>query len=246
MSFFNNRVRAIYWILVVVIVSYLVLQRYSDISRGHATPVDIGLVLIWIALLLIPLFQEVDIFGVRFRREIDSLKTEVGEKFVDLKSEIQQTIGVHSQINPQFYLGQPPPDSQLPAMEKVFKGLLKDALKEEGKKTTTKMPKLSVPETATLSFSIRYEIEKELRRIAEKHIGLPIESETSRGFLISPGRTARKLARLEIINPATATVIEELLPVVNSGIHGRDISDDKISFIKDVSPSLIKYLKGID
>lgn len=59
---------------------------YDDFT--HIKGNGIILFLIWIALLLWPLFKEINLFGLGLKKEIDSLKTELKEQRLELKEQI--------------------------------------------------------------------------------------------------------------------------------------------------------------
>ena len=63
-----NRLKIVWWLLITGFFVYLLSQRYESIIGGASTPIDIVLFLILAALLIIPLFQEVNIFGVSLKK----------------------------------------------------------------------------------------------------------------------------------------------------------------------------------
>ena len=67
-----NWLKIVWWLSLVCFFAYLLFERYDSIINGVATAIDIIIFLIFIALLIIPLFQEVNIFGVGFKKENDN------------------------------------------------------------------------------------------------------------------------------------------------------------------------------
>jgi hypothetical protein len=57
------------------------------IISGMATPFDIFVFLILVALLLVPLFQEVSFFGISLKQELDELKAHVSSEITGLESD---------------------------------------------------------------------------------------------------------------------------------------------------------------
>ena len=51
--------------------------RLPSLSAGDAVPADIVIFLVWIGLALAPTFSEIELFGLRFRQEIEQIKREV-------------------------------------------------------------------------------------------------------------------------------------------------------------------------
>jgi hypothetical protein len=80
-------------------VTYFGWQRYDSFPKGSVTVLDVFIFLIWMALLLIPLFKEVKFFGIELKQEMDSLRKEVKEQIVNLRSEIQTSISLQNRIN---------------------------------------------------------------------------------------------------------------------------------------------------
>ena len=94
-----NWFKILWWIFLLLIVTYFGWQRYDSFAKGSVTVLDVFVFLIWMALLLIPLFKEVKFFGIELKQEIDSLRKEVKEQIVNLRSEIQTSISLQNRIN---------------------------------------------------------------------------------------------------------------------------------------------------
>ncbi len=249
-----NWLKIIWWFLLVGFFAYLLFQRYGSIMSGVATATDIVIFLILIALLAIPLFQEVSLFGVSFRKEIDNLRTEFKEQIINLRSDIQNTINMRTEISPQIYLT-PPTDSELPSIEERIRPILEQTLTELGISRPVPTPKeLTVPSDTNYLFTVRYTIESELRRIWKqrrdriREIGLltgqsitDIEKPPLSVFQIT-----RLLTESEIISPQLSSVIREVHRVCSPAIHGEEVSQTAVGFVRDAAPELIASLKAIN
>lgn len=53
---------------------------------------DIIIFLIWIALLLVPIFEEIGLFGIKLKREIQDLKTDLTGQILSLRTEVHNSI----------------------------------------------------------------------------------------------------------------------------------------------------------
>jgi hypothetical protein len=188
----------------------------------------------------VPLFQEFSFLGVSWKKEIDRLRTDVREQILTLKSEIHNTINQRAEISPNIYL-RPPADSELPLKEKNIEKIVEQILTERGvEKTTPKEDELTVPPDATYLFSVRYAIENELNRIIN----------TIKSIDDTFGKYTRtiiqKLDFMKYMGWLTRDYIDALrdvLAICNAAIHGEDISEAKINFVRDISPGLIETLK---
>jgi len=106
-----NWLKIVWWLSLVCFFAYLLFERYDSIINGVATAIDIIIFLIFIALLIIPLFREVNIFGIGLKKEIDyprpspdsklpeirkiaeaTLKEELGEQAVEPQPTLEATI----------------------------------------------------------------------------------------------------------------------------------------------------------
>jgi hypothetical protein len=239
-----------WWFLLVGFFSHLLYQRYDSIMTGAATATDIVIFLILIALITIPLFHEVSLFGVGFRKEIDNLRTDVREQIINLRSEIQNTINMRAEISPQIYLA-PPTDSELPSIEERIRPILEQVLKEQGIERPVLPPEdRIVPDNTQYLFSVRYALEKELRRIWQ-------DSKTE--IILWKGQRASDvewrprpfvqilqfLSDSGILVPEVHNGIREVYAICSSAIHGGDISEAKINFVRDVALGLIESLKAV-
>src|SRR2546425_4807005 len=95
----------ILWGAIVAVLSTFVVYRFDAISRGSATPMDMAILLVWIAVLLGPLFQEVSVFGVQIKREIGALREEVREQLWTIRNEIRNSVAIGAEVSPTFNIG---------------------------------------------------------------------------------------------------------------------------------------------
>ena len=150
--------------------------RWPELVAGRAVPADIFVFFVWVALLLAPAFQEVEFFGLKFRQEIKQAKDELKSEITSMRVDLQNAVAVT--VNPHITIPPPPPDSQLPALqERINKGL-REVL-EEFRKVAQKassdgdigashtMSMVGVSNDVSFLFAVRYEIERQLRRIAQ-------------------------------------------------------------------------------
>jgi len=241
--------RVVWWLLLVGLATYFLWQRFDSITSGATNATDIVIFLIWIALLTIPLFQEVSIFGVSFKKEIDNLRTEFKEQINYLKSDIQNTISMRTEISPQIQILTPPTDSEVQDLKKDFKSILEQTLKEKGLEKPTS--KLEIPDDNKFLFAVRYAIENELRRIWKQWQARVEEVRLWTGQFAeelerpqSVFQIVRSLNELRIIDPGLSSVIREVYRACSPAIHGEYVSQTVVGFVRDVSPSLIASLQA--
>jgi len=167
----------ILWVVLIVGGLFFLNKRYTSVNGSFKT-VDIIILLFWIALLLMPFFQEINFYGLKLKKEIDELKFDVNKQFIDLsrqfinlRSEINNSNDIHSNFTYNFNSTPPNrvPDDQLPKYEK----LSKQHLEKEREFWEIKIPAneselTKVPDDVIYLFSVRYKIETELKRIIKE------------------------------------------------------------------------------
>ena len=224
-----NWAKIIWWFSLVGFFAYLVWQRYMFIIGGDSTTIDIILLIIVFALLLIPLFQEVSIFGVSFKKEIDSLKDEI----INLKSEIYSTQNV--------YVYPPPsPDSKLPEIRKIAKATLKEELRELPVESLP-APEPTIPNDVSYLFNTRYNIENELKRIID-FCWMGQDKEFYPKTVI---QKLEFLVHMKVIYRNLAYILKEMYAWCSAAIHGEQISKQAVQWIRQDAPGIIEALKVI-
>jgi hypothetical protein len=161
---FPKTFKIFWWVLLIGFSALYVIIRYDSIMAGNSSYLDIIVFLCFFSLLLMPLFQEIDIFGFRLKREIDLLRHDVKEQILNLRTQIQNTINFQPEISPRFYYGQIPTDEQIQALEQRLSQIVKKTHREHEKKGPERL-EFSAPENTKYLFMVKFEIEKEIKRI---------------------------------------------------------------------------------
>lgn len=202
---------------------------------------DLFIFLLFVALLLVPVFQEVSFFGVKFKQAIDELQKNIATRLAVLKADIQTSINNTSNVN--VTLPSAPPDEQLANLEGRVKSAVSDTLRELGV-TAERMspsPTTQADDDTLFLFHTRYTIERKLRRIASVFVDFS-EKRSPRpvGFLTSV------LVKNEVMNPQLAQAIREVYSVCSPAVHGEETSDAQVAFVRDVAQRVIDALTEIE
>lgn len=237
-SYLINNFNILWWIFLILVGAYFIYQRYDFIINDSASILDIIILLIWISLLVMPLFQEVNFYGLKLKKEIITLKSDLKEQIINLRSDVQNSIDFKTEINPQINLFSSSSDSQIPTIKVKHHEILQETLKKQG--IEVKSEKIETPENAIYLFSVRLEIEKELRRIWNQRF---VDVETKR--LMQINRIANYLVETELIDSRLGGIIREVYAICSQAIHGEDVSKIKVDFVREIAPELITSLKGI-
>ncbi|WP_024333391.1 hypothetical protein [Desulfotignum balticum] len=238
----SNWFKIPWWILITGFTGYIFYSRWGYISEGKSAPVDIFIFLVLVALLLAPIFQEVSLFGLKFKQEVDKLKEHVSTQLAIFKADIQTVISNSVNTSVTVSSGTPPTDDQLPKIEEKIRETLREYLGE------TQLPpiKESVSDLLTIDkktqflFQTRYLIEKNLREITA---ALGIQEEYRRPIPIS--KLTSILINHELLNPKIAHAIREVYSVCSPAIHGEEYTDAQFEFVRDIGPEIIRSLEKL-
>jgi hypothetical protein len=226
-----NWFKIIWWTALLSLTTWTLFKRYNAIIDGHSVPFDALVFLVWVALMLAPIFNEVSLFGLRFKQAIDELK----QQLTEVRNEIHNKIMVSSTINLT-----PPTDQKIQETEEKYKIPLDEILKELGVKFKEQKIEIGdIPENNQFLFSIRFKLEQELRRIWRRRINNQIRQ-------ISLLDVMRDLWVEKVIDDKIFEPMRQVIAVCNYGIHGEDVSTNQISFVKRFGPKLISFLTEIE
>jgi hypothetical protein len=235
-----NWFKIAWWVLLSIVLSTFLYRRYPDMIVGRAAAADIVVFVIWVALLLAPIFSEVSLLGISLKQEIQEFKGAMAAQLADVRSEIRNAIDVRTTISPQIVFPPTPPDSHLPGLQMQIKAALSEALASHGIPGVEPEPVISVPRDIEYLFAARFQIENELRRIAG------FESESSRSKRAAPVFSLLALlSNKEVVEAGLAQSIREIYAVCSAAMHGEEITQAKLSFVKEVAPALIATLRAI-
>lgn len=239
-----NWLKISWWVVLTGLLTWFLYERSSALFAGQAVPADIVVFVIWVALLLAPLFNEVSLLGIKLKQEIDELKGQVASQISDVRNEIRNSVDARASVSQQFTIPMPAPDSQLPAIEAKIKQVISEALSSHGFSQERVLP-LAAPDEVGFLFAARYNIERELRRIADSRQVLTNDVSPMRRRPMQVYQLVAALAESGRIDPQMAHAIREVYAVCSPAIHGEAVSDVQVGFVKDVAPGLVGALKAI-
>lgn len=186
--------------------------------------------LLWIVLLLLPLFSEMEFFGVKFKRELEKSKNEIS----NLKEQIFNLKINNSLINsPSFsvYTSSPVPSES--EVNKTLQSIEKD-------QEDSLLPEENIDEfasdTTIYLFKVRLTIEKILSGLCNKLIyqGPPNVSQ----MLAFASQTFQ-------FKSQTVDYIKQINSICNKGIHGEIVSEKYIQLVKVLLPQVLSDLNAI-
>ena len=231
-----NWFKILWWALLFALLTFFLFQRYPDLVEGRATPSDVFIFSVWAVLVLVPLFQELNLFGIELKQELRELRSELKSELLNLRSEIRTTAEAQARV----YLV-PLTDAELPALEKRAQIAVKKTLQEHGSPHEPSLTsRISVDDYTQSLFEARYSIERELRRIAMTRLDIGGER--------NPRPIVEILGMLiesQLLDLGLASAIREVYAIGSSAIHGQSPSEAQVRFVENVLPGLLKALHAI-
>lgn len=241
-----NWFKIVWWIILLGFTGTILLLRFEAITTGQSVLFDVFIFLIFIALMLVPIFSEIEFFGIKLKKELKELKDDMNIKLGDIKNEIHNS--QTQTVNQTFQtLGPPPPDNKLPELQDEIEKLAHIKFYTMGAVTVPKDVKvagrLDVPKDNLLMFQVRYNIEKQLRRIwTERYNGNEFDERLKHQPLT---RIIQELTHSELINANFYGIVREILSICNYAIHGEEVTENQISFVTKNAKQIIDYLSQI-
>ena len=214
--------------LLFVSLTWLIVLRYPAIASGTSSTSDIVILLLWLALLLAPLFQEVNLFGLHLKRSIESLREQVQNLMFTVQSQTQ-SVSIHN-------YPVPPSDSEIDermreAQKVLGTGLSIRSLQEDS---------LSQDPETNLLFNLRRNIELELKRIESSRFGLGWDYKRFSLF-----QSTQRLLQAELLPPSLASVMRDVYAICTAAMHGEKISPKQLAYAKEIGPQIVSALRAI-
>ena len=241
---FSNRFKIGWWIAIIILIGFILFNRIGAIFKGEYIPGDVFLLLLFIALLLVPIFAEIDFFGVvKLKKEVEDLKSEIHINFGEIRNEIKSTIS--PTFTNQIHFDRPADDEELRELDKKIK---KETPKEEHQ--IINLDKLNVPKINTELFKARYSIEQELKRIYNELLATKYDFTAEYNYmknknLNSVTQLLAFLSEYQIFSRNIYSIIREVLLITNQAIHGAEVTQSQIEFVNNNTGVILQELKKI-
>lgn len=189
--------------------------------------------LLWLLILLLPLFSEMEFLGIKVKKEVEKATEEVKESLHDLQiqmSQMQLTNSVATNLNFS--------NTPLPSEQKIEELLRMVKELQSTYPGTNDVPDHSAivdGDKNVFLFKVRLDIETSLRELCEK-IGsydrMPMMKMT------------QLLNRAEVINGMTCDLIGQVIRIANRGVHGEIVSAEYVAFVEETYPEIMRQLKA--
>ncbi|QOR38571.1 hypothetical protein HNO52_08655 [Billgrantia diversa] len=226
-----------WWFVLVLAIGGFLFGRQEDLINGEPTYFDSIVFVIWIGICLAPIFQEMDLFGVKLKQDIQDLKKDMNHQLAILKTEITSSIEVSSANSNQIYVNtnsEPPKDSEIPGLTAQIQAAMeKMGIKSEDTENLREKYSGSIE---TEMFEFRLAFEKLLRRYS---VALGMDARR-----VSVGKMLYTLRQVEGIPKDIVVGVQEVISICNYAVHGEDVTPDQVYFVRKSAPGLLKALEA--
>lgn len=219
-----------WYIFLVIISSIYVFVCRNDIFQMTELNAKNLIFILWLILLILPLFSEIEIGSVKLKKEIEQTRADVKESVGELKHQI---LDLKISNNNAMYVYNYQP---LPSRDELSQLQMNIKPEDNEHILTTDEPK--IPNDNVYLFKVRLDLEKQLSALCNL-----FQYEVRYNERRTMYSMVQFLIQHEVINRNTAELIREILNIANRGVHGEIIDNDYISFVKKTYPKIQKVLE---
>lgn len=237
-DFWENKLKPLvarnWWYCTLIVFSsiYLLFNRNTVTGIGFQSVSNVFFSL-WVVLLLIPLFYQTDIFGIKEKRAQQRDNSNMQEKINMLQEQIilLQTQNSFRQIK------EAKGEVALPSPEELEK--TKKMLQEKNvalQSVRKNKMKLEISEEAKFLLEVKYSLNANLKQLCKK---MQYEGEQNYKDM------AEYLERTNVLDDTLASSVKQVSAICKRGETGEIVSEKYLDFIKQVYPGLEKQMKRI-
>lgn len=206
---------------------YVFIYRY-DIYQMTELNAQNLIFILWLILLGLPLFSEIEIGSVKLKREIEQTRAEVKESIGELKYQILEMKVNNTNSNMLVFSNQP-----LPSKDELSQ--LQQHIEHDNSIRSSDNSDFKISEDNIYLFQVRLSLEKQLSALCNFF---------NYGERRSIPAMAQFLVQHEVFDRKTAELIREIINIANRGVHGEIIDDDYVRFVKNTYPAIKKALEN--
>lgn len=230
-----NYLKKKWWYVVLLFISSFYIYYYrneiEDLSKFNAMNL---IFILWLILLIYPLFSEIEIGSVKLKKEIEEVKETTKEAFRELRLQIMDMKISNSNSNANtFVLNSTLPSEQ--ELKEIRNNIKPAKVTDDGGRSLEE--EIDISEQNVYLFKVRLAIEKRVNTLCDK-----MNYDGGRTLMSS----VRYLLKHEAINASMADGIEQIIHIANRGVHGEIVSSKYIDFVKEVAPGVLRELDEIE
>lgn len=213
------------WYLFLLLISsiYIFINR-NDIYQLTKLNTHNLIFILWLILLILPLFSEIEIGSVKLKKELEKTRTEVKESIQELKLQILDIKIANSNT---FVVNNQP----LPSKDELSQ-LQKD-IEYNNSNLSSENLDFNIPKENLYLFQVRLSLEKRLSALCTFFQ----YEERKTTYAMVPF-----LVKHEVFDRKTAELIREIINIANRGVHGEIIDKDYVNFVMKTYPAIKQSL----
>lgn len=221
------------WYLFLLVVSSIYVWYYRfDIYQLKELNAQNLIFLLWLLLLLMPLFSEMEFLGVKVKKEVEKATEEVKESLQNLQTQMNQIQLTNSVATNLNFSNTPLPSEQ--KIEELLQMVRELQSTYPGTNAASNNSVVIDGDKNVFLFKVRLDIETSLRELCEK-IGCYDRTPMM--------KMTQLLNRKEVINGMTCDLIGQVIKIANRGVHGEIVSSEYIAFVEKTYPEIMRQLK---
>ena len=227
--------KAWYIFLLTISTAYLVSNKFAIEKLDDASMLS-AVFIIWVILLALPLFSELEFLGVKVKKEVKKAVEKSNEEVKASLNNLQQLVSqiqISNSVAPQFTIN----GGSLPSEERMD-NLIKEIhlLNEQNtNKKTEKQDKVNIPAQNLELFKMRYGIEEKLNDAMDL-IGYNGKNH------ISLVQSAYYLSQQGVLDPKCIDLLIQVVRIANRGVHGEIVDQKYLDFASEAYPKIIDAL----
>ena len=213
-------------VALILIAMYLVWRFPAIITRGE-TQIDTAAIALGVIIVLMPFLAEIELFGVKFKKEIEAVKRETDAQIQSLK---QQLLILQSQqqiVNVQQRISIIDP-KELQATRQAIQETVQLHPSRDANRV------FRMPEEIKLVLATQYNIKKKMGEMI-----LALEAHTEPRLTDALTELTTRAA----IDEHMSQAIAQILLIGDMAQDGEEIVDIQYDFVKDTAPSIVSYLE---
>ena len=224
-----------YIFLLAISTIYLAINRFAIEKLDDASMLS-TVFIIWVILLALPLFSELEFLGVKVKKEVKKAVEKSNEEVKASLNNLQQLVSqiqISNSVAPQFTIN----GGSLPSEGKIDK--LTEELhlyNEQNKnKQVEQQDKVNIPTQNLELFKMRYGIEAKLNDAMDL-IGYNGKNH------ISLIQSAYYLSRQGVLDLKCTDLLIQVVRIANRGVHGEIVDQKYLDFASEAYPKIIDAL----
>lgn len=188
--------------------------------------------LLWIILMILPLFSEVELFGIKLKKEIAEVKTDIKSELLEIRAQILNVRNNNSVEN-NFHMGFP---AQKNGEE--LKALLQCLVTKTTNNTSAPNDKEpDYDDKRDFLLNTRVQLESMLNDLCSK-----LNYGYSRKYYIM----VNYLANCELIDSHVADALNQIARIANEAMHCRIVGDAQYDFVVKILDTVKKQLENAE